>query len=145
MNSVTVTPESGQKLWLVKKVILHSFIYCLWIRDKKHKVKKVKCKCNESTAKELIFLEYNNILQKKKHLSFAQNFAIIDQGKQDYKVNYVNTDLHHQYGIFAFFKVQTCLPRNVPIGEEREEMAANISVQRKYCPIARGYWIFLSG
>ena len=101
------------------------------MRDKKHKVKKVKCKRNESTAKELIFLEYNNILQKKKHLSFAQNFAIIDQGKQDYKVNYVNTDLHHQYGIFAFFKVQTCLPRNVPIGEEREEMAANISVQRK--------------
>ena len=115
------------------------------MRDKKHKVKKVKCKRNESTAKELIFLEYNNILQKKKHLSFAQNFAIRDQGKQDYKVNYVNTDLHHQYGIFAFFKVQTCLPRNVPIGEEREEMAANISVQRKYRLIARGYWIFLSG
>ena len=115
------------------------------MRDKKHKAKKVKCKRNESTAKELIFLEYNNILQKKKHLSFAQNFAIIDQGKQDYKINNVNTDLHHQYGIFAFFKVQTCLPRNVPIGEEREEMAANISVQRKYCPIARGYWIFLSG
>ena len=31
------------------------------MRDKKHKVKKVKCKRNESTAKELIFLEYNNI------------------------------------------------------------------------------------
>ena len=66
-----ISPESGQKLWLVKKVILHSFIYCLWMRDKKHKVKKVKCKRNESTAKELILLEYNNILQKKKHLSFA--------------------------------------------------------------------------
>ena len=66
-----ICPESGQKLWLVKKVISHSFIYCLWMMDKNQKVKKVKSKCNESTAKELIFLEYNNILQKKKHLSFA--------------------------------------------------------------------------
>ena len=59
------------------------------MRDKKHKVKKVKCKRDESTAKQLIFKEFKGILQKKKHLSFAQNFAIIDQGKQDYKVNYV--------------------------------------------------------
>lgn len=51
---------------------------------------------------------------------------MIDQGKQDYKINYVNTDLHHQYGIFAFFKVQRCLSWNIPNGEKREEMAANI-------------------
>lgn len=29
------------------------------MRDKKQKVRKVKCKRNESTAKQFIFLEYN--------------------------------------------------------------------------------------
>jgi len=35
------------------------------MRDKKDKVKKVKCKCNESTAKQLIFKEFKEFFRRR--------------------------------------------------------------------------------
>ena len=42
-----ICPESGQKRWLVK-----------WMTDKRQKATKVKCKREESRAKQSIFVEY---------------------------------------------------------------------------------------
>lgn len=55
------------------------------MRDRRKKVTQVKCKCDESTTTQSIFVEYNIALQKEVfefccHL-FArrtQNFTIID-------------------------------------------------------------------
>ena len=76
---------------------------------KRQKAKKVKCKHDESTTKQSIFLEY--ILLYKKHLSLlelvrrrTENVTIIDQEKQnqtnfhlephDNRIYSVNIDLH---------------------------------------------------
>ena len=48
----------------------HCSGYCLRMTDKRQKVAKVKCKCNESLTKQSIFVEYS--LLQKKHLSFAR-------------------------------------------------------------------------
>ena len=48
---------------------LHCFSYCLRMTDKRQKATKVKCKREESRAKQPIFVEYT--LLQKKRLSFA--------------------------------------------------------------------------
>ena len=48
---------------------LHCFTCCLRMTEKRQKATKVKCKCQESLTKQLIFVECS--LLQKKHLSFA--------------------------------------------------------------------------
>ena len=53
--------------WLTQQ--LYCFTYCLPMTDKRQKATKVKCKRDESTTKESIFLEF--IILQKNHPSFA--------------------------------------------------------------------------
>ena len=55
------------------KYYFHSFCYCSQITDKTQKVTKVKCtcKCNKSTAKQSIFLEYNYISSWEEVFEFS--------------------------------------------------------------------------
>ena len=83
--------------------------------EKRQKATKVKCKCQESLTKQLIFVECS--LLQEKHLSFAgarwqmnttlyqnqpedaKNWTNLYLEPHDYWIYYVNIDLHHQYGI----------------------------------------------
>ena len=93
----------------------HCSSYCLRMTDKRQKVVKVKCKCDESLTKQSIWVEYS-ILQMK-HLSSAgahtqmnttlfqnrpgetYNWTNLHLEPHDYRIYYVNIDLRHQYGI----------------------------------------------
>ena len=59
----------------------------------RQKVTKVKCKRDKS-PKQGLFLEY--ILRRKSKLDHKANLHL---EPHDYKINYVNIDLRHQYGI----------------------------------------------
>ena len=101
--------------WL--KGQLHCFSYCLRMTDKRQKATKVKCtlKHEESLTKQSIL--FCGIQSFKKHLSFAgargqinttvyqnqpedtQNWTNLYLEPHDYRIYYVNVDLHHRYGI----------------------------------------------
>ena len=95
--------------------VLNLFLLTLFINDRHEtKVTKFWYKCNEAFTKHLLFLEY--ILLYKKCLSLlvlvhrrTQNIMIMDLKKwsqinfiqlepHDYRIIYVNFDLHDQYG-----------------------------------------------
>ena len=53
-----ICPESGQELWLVVIAVVLFDLLCTNDRQKTREATKVKCKCDESTTKQLIFVEY---------------------------------------------------------------------------------------
>ena len=60
MYSCKICPEFGQELWLVDIVVILFYLLIMHDRQKATKIEcKPGCKCDQSTTKQSIVLEYN--------------------------------------------------------------------------------------